>query len=545
MNLATLPTEILLQVATLLPLDSRITLLHVSHRFKQITSDPSLWSIISITRDFSHSNAYISQLYQRDRLVVESRFVSSCPFDESRNNDEIGRKQINSLNHVVGCLLGTVVPAVGPVGVKELNVRGLADKFTDSHLMQIARWCPHLVSCNVSGTSVTDKGVQYLFGSVTTYQKSMEALRDGVSRSRHTSTAPIKGIDGISSVGSIPPPPPPPLMHPDENDFTIREYYSSGGDEKHTLYRGSNANEMELRERQIVDTITNRLALLLPSAYGIIQHDTPSPTSTTTTATSTTTESVSPRCPNIQHLYLSGSKPITDTTVAKIAQNAIFLKTLDLTSFTSSSRVSDAGIVLVSKHCLGLETLMMSGCSQITDDSLMYLGGWEKTMDEKPGRRSNIRDVWKPRAEKTGWKSRLKRLEMSGCFQVTDFGVSAIFIGCADLEILDLGYCWRVTDASFVLSEDSFLLDQRLMFWKDYQANKIQCVGLKVLSLRFCYLVTDAGVSRLFREDLETGGLVLSQLSRVDVTSCQRVTRRSENGVLYWEESDEFERDLQ
>ncbi|KAJ3008614.1 UNVERIFIED_CONTAM: hypothetical protein HDU68_003016 [Siphonaria sp. JEL0065] len=552
MKLEHLPTEVLLQITSFLPLDTRISLLHVSHRFKQIATDPSLWSKIVLIRDFSRSNEYISQLYQRERLVVETKITGGpAQGKDGRLSGQPGKKNVNSMSEIIGCLLGTVIPIAGPVGIRELNVRGLAEQFTDSHLMQIARWCPRLVSCTVSGTSVTDQGVQYLFGSVTSYQKSIEALRDGVSRSRHTSTAPSKAHDVTTSIASFPPPAPPPPAPPvqqessEDLDVTIQEYIVNDRCNSDSFHSNKQHNftgsGYEQREKQIVEDITKGLSLLLPTAFmnNLNQKEkslepfcapTSSPTAVSTTKTS-------PRCPNIQHLFLSGSKPITDKTVARIAFNSIHLKTLDLTSFTSSSRVSDSGIMLVSKHCLGLETLMISGCSQITDESLMSFGGWEKTDIVK----GNVKDLWKAREP---FKSKLKRLELSGCFQVTDFGASAILIGCTELEVLDLGYCWRITDAAFYQSEESFMLDRRLAFWKDY-TDKICCLGLRVLSVRFCYLVTDVGVSQFLREDYGKGEYVFKELSKVDVTSCQRVTRRSDNVILYWDEADEFERDLQ
>ena len=154
-------------------------------------TDPSLWSKIVLIRDFSQSNTYISQLYQRDQIVNQARVRSvltgTDDFETEGTITRNGKQQVNDIDTILGCILGTIIPSVGPISLTEVNMRGLAEKFTDSHLMQIARWSPHLTSVCVSRTSVTDAGIQYLFGSVTSYERSLEALRDGVSRSRHTS----------------------------------------------------------------------------------------------------------------------------------------------------------------------------------------------------------------------------------------------------------------------------------------------------------------------------------------------------------------------
>ena len=55
--------------------------------------------------------------------------------------------------------------------------------------------------------------------------------------------------------------------------------------------------------------------------------------------------------------------------------------------------------------------------------------------------------------------------------------------------------------------------------------------------------MTDVGVSELFRKD-GAGKPVYQALARVDVTSCQRITRSLENKVMFWDAEDEFEREM-
>ncbi|KAJ3238047.1 hypothetical protein HDU81_008518 [Chytriomyces hyalinus] len=325
--------------------------------------------------------------------------------------------------------MGTVVPNVGSA-IRSVDFKGLGDKLQDAHLVQIARWCPNLVSCNVSGTAVTEKGAEYLFGRVNRHSQVLQVLRDGVSKSRTPSNQPVSA----PSTGSAQTTPPPPQHEASVADLGVQEY---------RVNESHRENEYELRERQIVDSITRSLSLLLPSARQMNLSD----TSTNSKIPDEDPNAFIPRCPHLECVYLNLARPVGDATISKLARSSKFLKLLDLSSYTSTSQVGDDGVHTVVEMCPGIEVLLLEGASRLTDDALMSLGGWKKTGVSS----RNMRDMWK---KMSGFESRLRILKLTGCFQVTDFGVRSILSGCTDLSVLSLGYCWRVSDAAF--SQDTF-----------------------------------------------------------------------------------------
>ncbi|KAI8833222.1 hypothetical protein BJ741DRAFT_612385 [Chytriomyces cf. hyalinus JEL632] len=412
----------------------------------------------------------------------------------------------NQLSTVMGILMGTVVPNVGSA-IRSVDFKGLGDNFQDAHLVQIARWCPNLVSCNVSGTAVTEKGAEYLFGRVNRHSQVIQVLRDGVSKSRTPSNQP----GNAPSLGSPKAAPPPPQPEASPADVCVQEYL---------LNESCRENEYELRERQIVDTITRSLSLLLPSARQMNLSE----TLTNSRIPDDAPNAFIPRCPHLERVYLNLARPVGDAIISKLARSTTFLKLLDLSSYTSTSQVGDDGVRIVVEMCPGIEVLLLEGASRLTDDALMSLGGWKKTGVSS----RNMRDMWEMMS---GFESRLRILKLTGCFQVTDFGVRSILSGCADLKVLSLGYCWRVSDAAFSQGEGDLLVNPKLGFWNSAGKIPIACRGLKELSVRFCYLVTNLAVSALDAN--------LGQLERVDVTSCPRVSLDDSNRhVLYIEEEE-------
>ncbi|KAJ3131899.1 hypothetical protein HK100_005901 [Physocladia obscura] len=510
--------QILLIVVDLLPLDTRVSLIKTSRYLRQISSDPSFWIKIILIRDFSRANGFVSQLYSRANPAVREKLVQSIVETETSTESLVKIRQVHCMKEILDVLMSIIIPTAGPVSIKEINVSGLGKLFSDAHLMQIARWCPHLETCNISGTSVTENGIQYLFGNAINYQISLDSLRDGVSRSG-------KPSNRIAFTGNTPIPPPLPpsnftysIFTATDNEFSVREFIENSCSPNSTF------STTELR------TSNGQQSKSTTSAKPI--H------ATTTAATTVDTA----RCAKLTNLILSGTRPVSDKTVACIAHSAAAktLTTLDLTSYTSSSRISDTAITILARTCTVLQTLLLSGCSQITDASLLAIGGLQlqqtPLLQHKHGPKVTPHDA--PLLL-------LRRLEISGCFQVTDFGVAAVLGACVALEALDVGYCWRITDAAFTETRDVELLDPRMVFWQGRHRIAASGVGgrgkLAYVSVKFCYLVTDVGVGALVEAMSWGRDGQVGVFGEIDVTSCQRVSRdRWPNGVLVWEKDDEL-----
>ncbi|KAI8622637.1 hypothetical protein BC830DRAFT_1088143 [Chytriomyces sp. MP71] len=486
MQLTDLPNEILLTLLSTVPLDTLVTLTFASHRLRRIATDASLWSHISLVRDFSAKNAYIVTAKGRSDRVLE------------RPETDV---QVKGVREILGVLLGSVLPVAGPISVRAVNVKGLGELFQDSHLAQIARWCPHLETLNVSGTSVTEAGIHYLTGSVLSHSQSLLILREGIARSRDPSRVPT--------------PPRPPTFTMNSSDFCFR------ADTKNESYAASPDNDAHARDHFIVATITQHLASLLPGAYS---HPPTPPQNNSPTPPQT----VTPRCPHLRHLHMSGTRPFTDAALSRLARAAPHLHTLDLTSFTSSSRIADPGLSLLAACCPSLAVLRVGGCSQVTDAGILALCGWRRCEAALQGR-----DAWAGWTRNESAAPGFEVVEIGGCFQVTSVGVAALMQGCERLRRLDVGYCWRVGDGAFVGSEDFQIVDPGLRLFEG--AERIRCTGLQSISIRFCYLVTDAGIFEL--------GRACKMLEKVDVTSCPKVTRREllDDNILHIDDGDGVE----
>ncbi|KAJ3099608.1 hypothetical protein HDU97_002915 [Phlyctochytrium planicorne] len=117
--------------------------------------------------------------------------------------------------------------------------------------------------------------------------------------------------------------------------------------------------------------------------------------------------------------------------------------------------VSDTGVCILIASLMCLESLSLAGCTRITDQVADSIS--------------------------TAQCSRtLKTLDFSGCFNFGSDGVKKLLVVCENLEVLDLGFCWRVTDLAFREENGDPII--------------ICCLGLRSLRLGYCYSVTDRAV---------------------------------------------------
>ncbi|KAI9356523.1 hypothetical protein DFJ73DRAFT_228370 [Zopfochytrium polystomum] len=213
----------------------------------------------------------------------------------------------------------------------------------------------------------------------------------------------------------------------------------------------------------------------------------------------------SPRCPFLERLELSDLRRITDVSLNLVGEMCQALKHLNLSSISSSSRVTDVGMMAVIDGCHCLETLRFTGATQVTDLTL-------------------IKIAQSPHAQQ-----RLQELDCSGCFHITSGGIKAVLTSCVALEVLDVGYCWRLDDQAFSYGQPvgdppsdttnrngerdgSIAADEN----KGSLA-RVPGRRLRWISLIFCYNVSDAAV----RSILQT----FKHLERIDLMNCTAVSR--------------------
>ncbi|KAJ3329080.1 hypothetical protein HDU76_008694 [Blyttiomyces sp. JEL0837] len=531
-SLCDLPDEVLLHILKGLSLESRLEILGCSKRLRRVGTDGYLWQSIVLSPWVAHSTTSIL------------------------TDGEGTRPAKRNLSNIIGTLLGTVIPRCS---LKTLHVRGLGDQFRDSHLMQVARWSPNLEDVDVSDTAVTDAGIMYVFSTVASRSQTIAVLLETglipypVKRmgSGHIDLldAPDDDQKVETSINNVPPPPPPPpapipsiMMHSAQNFPEHPAMSLIDAIQLRAPSLLSSSHGVSLPRSRSTPSVNGhtpadieRLIPLPAQQHNRSESETPpfdvhTNIAITNASTDNMTTTTTPfRCGKIRHLQLCNLRKLTDRSLIRLANGARHLTHLDLSSYTSSSRITDLGLREVIQACRWLECLGLSGCSQITDASWISLSN-------SPSR------------------SLLRKLDCSGCFQLTDVGVKALLTGCENLEELDLAYCWRVTDACV---ESLGMLDivegggsssgrsvgsrenrhdQSFHLSTEFE-DVCRTVKMRNMSLMYCYNISDRGVFTIAR--------LMPMLEKLDLAQCTSVSqdarqRLKDVGLVLGDENFDF-----
>ncbi|XP_019187945.1 PREDICTED: F-box/LRR-repeat protein 3 isoform X2 [Ipomoea nil] len=174
-----------------------------------------------------------------------------------------------------------------------------------------------------------------------------------------------------------------------------------------------------------------------------------------------------------------------------IGQRCRFLEELDVTD----NEIDNEGLKSISM-CSGLSSLKLGICLNITDKGLIHIG------------------MCCPN---------LKELDLYRSAGVTDSGIYAIARGCLSLEMINIAYCNRITDHSFVsLSKCSKLntLESRgcpLLTSSGLAAVAVGCKLLAKLDIKWCYNIDDSGMISLAQFSQNLRQINLSYTSVTDV----------------------------
>ncbi|XP_065008443.1 uncharacterized protein LOC135638864 [Musa acuminata AAA Group] len=203
-------------------------------------------------------------------------------------------------------------------------------------------------------------------------------------------------------------------------------------------------------------------------------------------------------CSCLEDLGLAGCNNITDTGLSALADGCRYINSLDISKCTkigdigvsriaevaSSSlkilklldcfRVGDESIFSLAHFCHNLETLVIGGCRDVTDESIKALS--------------------------LACCDSLRSLRMDWCLNITDSSLNSVLSNCRHLAALDIGCCDKLTDLAF------------------------QSVGmggfesqLKVLKMSNCMKITVSGVGSMLK--------FCKSLEYVDLRSCPHITR--------------------
>lgn len=207
---------------------------------------------------------------------------------------------------------------------------------------------------------------------------------------------------------------------------------------------------------------------------------------------------LSANCRNLEELGLQGCSNISDTGLAILVEGCQRLKYLDI---NKCSNVGDNGVSSVSKACsASLKTLKLLDCYKLGDDSVLSLAKFCKNLETLiiGGCRNISDEAIKMLA--AACNVNLKVLRMDWCLNLCDSSLNRILSQCRSLEVLDVGCCDEVTDAAFQgLDGGGFEL------------------ALKILKVSNCTKITVEGIGMLLKS--------CKSLEYLDVRSCPHVTK--------------------
>uniref|UniRef100_A0A803LS04 F-box/LRR-repeat protein 15-like leucin rich repeat domain-containing protein n=1 Tax=Chenopodium quinoa TaxID=63459 RepID=A0A803LS04_CHEQI len=215
--------------------------------------------------------------------------------------------------------------------------------------------------------------------------------------------------------------------------------------------------------------------------------------------TDTALKALSENCRNLEALVLQGCMRITDSGLTILASGCRQLKYLDLNKCTN---VGDAGISSISEACYAsLRTLKVWDCYKVGDGAIYNLAKVCKSIETLiiGGCRDITDESIKSLVLSCHYS--LKNLRMDWCLSITDSSVSCILMNCKNLEGLDVRCCEELTDGAF----------SGLGRGDDHAAN------LKVLKLGNCPKITLSGLAIV----LDSCKL----LTYLDVSSCPHITK--------------------
>ncbi|RVX16369.1 F-box/LRR-repeat protein 20 [Vitis vinifera] len=173
-------------------------------------------------------------------------------------------------------------------------------------------------------------------------------------------------------------------------------------------------------------------------------------------------EALSKNCHNLEELGLQGCTYITDSGLTFLVKGCQRMKFLDI---NKCSNISDIGVCSVSISCsCSLKTLKLLDCYKVGDESVLSLaqfcknletliiGGCREHSDENLealdiGCCEEVTDAAFQGLNKGGSKLGLKVLKVSNCPKITVAGIGLLLDSCNSLEYLDVRSCPHVTEA--------------------------------------------------------------------------------------------------
>ena len=194
---------------------------------------------------------------------------------------------------------------------------------------------------------------------------------------------------------------------------------------------------------------------------------------------------ISQRCPDLASLDLSYSEKIGDDAIRVIAKGCPALERISL---AACKLLTDKSVESLSLYCRRLLSLDIELCDKISDKGLQYASRKLALEALNIGGCRMITNVGIQLAASVSSRFRLRRLDMCGFSNITDFDIEDICSAFVALEHLELASCKRLTNAAL-------LQIGKLCSLKKKRGEK----PLRILNLAGCNRMTSPAIIKFLR----------------------------------------------
>ncbi|CAJ1056933.1 dynein regulatory complex subunit 6 [Xyrichtys novacula] len=343
--------------------------------------------------------------------------------------------------------------------LQELNVSECGN-VTDKMVQRIVEGCPSLLYLNLSCTSIKNKTLKELSRNCLNLQYLSLAYCHKFTDNGFTHLSTGKGCNN--------------LIHLDLSGCTQMtvngfEYISAGCP--------------SLREIVINDMITLSDSCLL---------------------------ALIARCCCLSAISLLDAPHLSDIAFKAIAEIAK-LKTF---SAKGNNQITDVSLEVLCSSSPGLQRIHAAQCPRLTDTSLRCVADLKNLQHLDISQCNRISDDGIQYLTAGFSTTKLRKLNVSHCRNITDASVRRIAQRIGKLYHLNLSYCERLTDRSLEWLGGSSIcsLDVRGCNIQDQGLAALRGVRLKKLVLAECICITDVGVEKLCKN--------MKDLEYIDVSYC-------------------------
>ncbi|XP_072958090.1 uncharacterized protein [Typha angustifolia] len=229
-------------------------------------------------------------------------------------------------------------------------------------------------------------------------------------------------------------------------------------------------------------------------------------------------------CRSLKRLYLSGCKSVTDNLLCALSTSTLQLEELEL---AGCNKITDSGLSSLANGCHHIKCLDVSKCSKVGDVGVSRIAEVSSSslMSLKLLDCYHVDDKCIFALAKSCHN--LKTLVIGGCRDITDESIISLVLACChSLRTLRMDWCSNITDESMrcVLSNCRYLVALDIGCCDKITDGAFQVLGtqgfesrLKVLKASNCTRITVAGVAMVLQ--------CCKALEYLDVRSCPHVTR--------------------